>query len=194
MNKLYDDSPDTLTIGGREYVINSDWRTWVKFEIKLLKNTDIEFSDIISLIFVDGYPPLELQEETTEQILWFYRCGLPPDSRHSGGSNEQIFDYDYDAGYIYSAFVQQYKINLKESKSHWWEFRWMFLALSPETEFVKIMSYRTIKITSKMPAEQKKHYAQMKKLHKLPLPQSQVEKYNAIEDALINGNAIDDLL
>ena len=49
-------------------------------------------------------------------------------------------------------------------------------------------------ITSKMSTADRNFYQRMKKLYALPLPQSVQEKYNAIEDALINGKTIDNLL
>lgn len=193
MNDLYKQAPKCLSIGEKNYKINSDYRTWIEFETLLIKNQDISFSDILSLLFPDELPLNESQEEITEQILWFYRCGQPEDN-NSGSKGSQVFDYDFDAGYIYAAFMQQYDLDISKPYIHWWKFRGLFLALDENTEFVKIMGYRSMQISSKMTSEQKSFYTKMKKLHKIPLPQSEQEKCNAIEEALLNGESIDGLL
>lgn len=193
MNKLYSKPPSQLIIGGRKYKINTDYRVWIKFETMLIKDDKISLNDIIKLIFKNEIPPAERLEETTEQILWFYRCGQVPASGGSDGG-DQVFDYDYDAGYIFAAFLQQYKIDISDINLHWWKFRGLFLSLSDDTVFVKIMGYRSIKITSKMTSEQKTFYTKMKKLYAIPLPKKLRDKYDAIEDALLQGKPIDNLL
>lgn len=197
MNLLYDDVPTALHIAGKDYPINSDFRTWIKFEVMLLHNNGESrqlLSDIMELIFPHKIPASAYQEEATEKILWFYRCGQEKIGESSGGSSQVYFDYEYDAGYIYAAFLEQFGIDINTAQLHWWKFRAMFLSLSDSTEFVKIMSYRGIKITSKMSSEQKNFLTKMKKAHKIPLPKSEQEKQNALENALIAGKPIDELL
>lgn len=191
---MYNKPPKALIIGGKKYRIYTDYRVWMNFEEKLIKSDNISFLDIILLIFVSELPPVELFEEAVEQILWFYRCGKSAVNYSSGNSGKQIFDYDFDAGYIFSAFLQQYKIDISEIDIHWWKFRALFLALPEDTEFVKIMGYRSISISSKMTAEEKAFYTKMKKLYAIPLPKDVQDKYNAIEEALIEGKPIDGLL
>lgn len=191
---MYNKPPKALTIGGKKYRIYTDYRIWMNFEEKLIKSDNISFLDIISLIFVLELPPVDLFEEAVEQILWFYRCGKSAVNDSNGNSGKQIFDYDFDAGYIFAAFLQQYKIDIGEIDIHWWKFRALFLALPEDTEFVKIMGYRSISISSKMTAEEKAFYTKMKKLYAIPLPRDVQDKYNAIEEALLEGKPIDGLL
>ena len=115
--------------------------------------------------------------------------------KHSGGGDEKaVFSYDFDDGYIYAAFKEQYGIDLNDVNLHWWKFRALFQSLNADCMFVKILGYRSMPITSKMSTADRNFYQRMKKLYALPLPQSVQEKYNAIEDALINGKTIDNLL
>ena len=58
----------------------------------------------------------------------------------------------------------------------------------------KIMGYRSVDITSKMPTAQRNFYEKMKKHYKLPLKKSVEEKCTRIEDALLNGESVADLL
>lgn len=196
MNLLCDKTPDTITVSGVEYKINSDFRVWIKFELILTNQIDDTLSaevlaEIQRLIFKE---PCSMNEETVEAILNFYRCGKPPEKHSGGGSDEAVFSYDFDDGYIYAAFMEQYGIDLNDVNLHWWKFRALFQSLNADCMFVKILGYRSMSITSKMSTAERNFYQKMKKLYALPLPQSVQKKYNAIEDALIHGKTIDNLL
>ena len=195
MNMLTDSVPESLTIAGTEYEINTDFRVWLKFEMLLsdeVEDSKTTLFDIKKLIFMSELPPDRADEEATEQILWFYRCGKP--EQKGGKSSKKIFDYDYDDGYICAAFIEQYHIDLNKADLHWWKFHALMLSLSENTEFVKIMGYRAIEINSKMSAAQKAFYQKMKKHYKLPVKKEEQQRITAIEDALINGEPIDNLL
>lgn len=195
MNMLTDSVPESLTIAGTEYEINTDYSVWLKFEMLLsdeVEDSKATLLDIKKLIFKSKIPPDRADEETTEQILWFYRCGKP--EQKGGSSSKKIFDYDYDDGYIYAAYMEQYHIDISGTYMHWWKFHALMLSLSENTEFVKIMGYRAIEINSKMTAAQKAFYQKMKKHYKLPVKKEEQQRITAIEDALINGEPIDNLL
>lgn len=193
---LINSVPDSLKIAGTEYKIHTDFSVWIEFE-KLLsdesENAHKTISDIKNLIFCDKQPPQRADEETVNKILWFYRCGKKL-QKSSHTSEKEIFSYDYDDGYIFSAFLEQYHIDLEQTKLHWWKFHALMLSLSDSTEFVKIMGYRSVEINSKMTAAQKAFYQKMKKQYKLPLKKEVQKQISNIEDALINGETIDNLL
>lgn len=196
MNMLINSVPDGLKIAGTEYKIHTDFSVWIEFE-KLLsdesENAHKTISDVKNLIFCNKQPPPRADEETVNKILWFYRCGKKL-QKSSHTSEKEIFSYDYDDGYIFSAFLEQYHIDLEQTKLHWWKFHALMLSLSDSTEFVKIMGYRSIEINSKMTASQKAFYQKMKKQYKLPLKKEVQKQISSIEDALINGETIDNLL
>ena len=196
MNMLINSVPDRLNIAGTEYKINTDFRTWLEFEMLLSENAEKAentLADIKNLVFCKNQPPSFADEKTVNQILWFYRCGKKL-QKSSHTSEKEIFNYDYDDGYIFSAFLEQYHIDLEQTKLHWWKFHALMLSLSDSTEFVKIMGYRSIEINSKMTASQKAFYQKMKKQYKLPLKKEVQKQISSIEDALINGETIDNLL
>ena len=60
---------------------------------------------------------------------------------------EQIDDYDeFDNDLIYSAFKDQYSIDLQEIEYlHWWKFKAMFDALKDDNKIVEIMFKEYIK-------------------------------------------------
>ncbi len=195
MNMFLDSVPSSLLIGGTEYKINTDYRVWIKYQLLLFDfegEAEELFNKILNLVFKDKKPPINHYEETTEQIMWFYRCGKPLPK--SVGKHKDFFSYEYDDGYISAAFRQQYQIDLDVEKLHWWKFYSYFLSLQDDTEIVKIMGYRAVEITSNMPAAQRNYFERMKKHYKLPLRKSEEEKCTRIEDALLNGESVADLL
>ena len=70
----------------------------------------------------------------------------------------------------------------------------LFQSLRGDCMFVKIVDYRTMPITPKMSTADRNFFQKMKKLYALPLPQSVREKYNAIEEALLSGKSVDELI
>lgn len=200
MNILIDSVPLMINIGGTEYGVNSDFRIWIMFE-QLLTDTSVtdtaKNSAAFNLIFSDEKPPLT--DEAISKILWFYSCGKEADESNSceeeaDETDRRIYDYDCDDDYIYSAFLQQYKIDLQTAKLHWWQFRALLKGLTDDCKFVEIMSYRAIKIDGDMPKRQREFYRKMKKLYALPVSADEIERTKAIEDALLAGKGVNNLL
>ncbi len=210
MNLLIDRPPETVLIKGTEYEINSDFRTSVLFEL-LIQDEDVSNVDKV-VKAIELYFPIIPSEEIRDifgAIMWFYCCGrtdkerklMREEDQENEGSKEdeqeeaeRIYSFDYDDEYIYSAFLQQYGINLVATKYlHWWEFRAMFKGLD-NCEFVKIMNYRATKITSEMSKKEKRFLRKMKSIHALPTSEKEQQETNALIEALMNGDSVDGLL
>lgn len=197
---LVDLLPETVTAKGVEYPINTDFRTSILFEM-LMQDPHLQVEDKTLRALNLYYPdiPHDLSG-ACEELIWFYMCGKRMESGQTegegeGGSVKRVYDFEYDDGYIYAAFLEQYHIDLQEVKYlHWWKFRAMFRALKEDCEFVKIMGYRSMKIPAKMPKEQKAFYRKMKRIHALPLPQNEQEKVDAITQALMDGGDLSSLI
>lgn len=200
MNILTDPLPKTVAVGGEKYPINTDFRASIRFEL-LMQNASLPDSDKALKALELYYPraPCDAQG-ACDGMLWFYRCGREETKRQEesgdgGGEPRRVYDFAYDADYIYAAFLAQYGVDLQETAHlHWWKFRAMFRALDETCEFVKIMGYRAMRIPAKMPKEQKAFYRRMKRIHALPLPKDEKEKQDAITKALMNGGDLSGLL
>jgi len=199
MNMLLDELPTSVVIDGIQYDLNFDFRYSVMFEMLMF---DDEIGDTDKLkkalkLYYGDHIPKDINQ-ATDKIMWFYRCGKEETQktrrRKRSGSSERYYDFDHDDAYIYSAFLQQFGVDLQDEDLHWWKFKAMFQSLSEETEFVKIMGYRSIKITQNMTKSQKDFYLDMKRIHALPLPKTEVDKIKAIEAALMNGGNVSALL
>lgn len=196
MNILTEKLPDSLTIGGRKYRIDTDYRTGIKLE-QLLMDDGIPPEDKLlrakTLYFHTIFPPTEFDEEMVAELIWFYRCGKD-EKKEVKSAHDRVYDFGYDSKWIFAAFKEQYNIDLTNENMHWWEFRALFDALSEDTEFVKIMGYRAIKISGKMSTSQKRFYQKMKRMHKLPVPKEEEKRVNQIEEALMSGISLKNIL
>ena len=164
-NILLDILPETVDIDGIEYRINSDFRISILFEL-LMQDDELGKRQKLVQGLQLYYP--EIPHNVTmavDKMIWFYRCGKETGSGgHGSGSGraKQIYSFEHDDDYIYAAFLEQYGIDLQDVEElHWWKFRALFRGLSEDTEFVKIMGYRSVKITSKMSKEQREFYKKM---------------------------------
>ena len=200
MNLLIDLLPTTVDIEGIEYEINSDFRTSILFEL-LMQDIEIEDEEktIQALQLYYKKCPKNI-DEAINKMLWFYSCGkentLKADNK-TGSSSEKIYDFDYDDEYIYSAFLDQYGIDLNEIEYlHWWKFKAMFKALKEDNEIVKIMGYRSIDLSKVEDKKQKEFYKKMKKTYEIPIAISkdEKEKIDKINEILRNGGDISKVL
>lgn len=200
MNLLIDLLPTTVDIEGIEYEINSDFRASILFEL-LMQDVEIEDEEKIIQALQLYYKKCPKNiDEAINKMLWFYSCGkenaLKADSK-TGSSSEKIYDFDYDDEYIYSAFLDQYGIDLNEIEYlHWWKFKAMFKALKEDNEIVKIMGYRSIDLSKVEDKKQKEFYKKMKKIYEIPIAISkdEKEKIDKINEILRNGGDISKVL
>ena len=192
MNLLLDELRCEVMIGGYRYPIRSDYRYSVMFEMLMLDQEESERSKLEKALKL-YYPTIPQNlNAAVDKLLWFYRCGKDQETDRKQKSkrrseDKRVYDYDFDDAYIYAAFLQQYGVDLQDTEIHWWKFRAMFKSLGDNTEFVKIMGYRSMTITNGMTKSQKEFYQDMKRIHALPAPRSERQKDSAIAYALMHG-------
>lgn len=186
MNILVDLLPIGLEIDGIEYNINTDFRYWINYTLVLQDDTLTEEEKILTilqLVFIDNIP--ENLQEAFEKIKWFYNCGEEIRASNSKPMRDKkidkIFDYEYDANYIYSAFMTQYHIDLQDINLHWWKFQALFKALDDNLLFSKIQKYRAIDLKDIKDSKEKAFYKKMKKLYELPRDEIEIENIKEID-------------
>lgn len=196
MSLLIDKLPTYVTINGQRYDLNTDFRYYAMFESMMFDDdlTDQEKLEKALKLCYKNAIPSDLNA-AVDKLLWFYHCGKEEKKRSSRKSagNKRVYDFEFDDALIFSAFRQQYGVDLHEEEIHWWKFKAMMQNLSDNTEFVKVMSYRAIEITSSMTKSQKEFYQDMKRIHALPTPTREARENNAIVEALLNGGDLSKL-
>lgn len=199
MNILIDLLPNKVRVEDKEYDINSDFRTSILFEL-LMQDDNLSEEDKLYYALNLYYPILPQNiNKAVEEILWFYKCGKEVDSNSSSrGKNKvigQIYSFEHDDDYIYSAFLDQYGIDLQDIEFlHWWKFKAMFKALKEDNEIVKIIGYRSIDLSKVKDKSQREYYKNMKQLYEIPKSKNELEKINEIEEALLNGKDLSKIL
>lgn len=173
-NILLDELPQKTPNG---FEILTDFRQAIKFEL-LMQDGNIEDDEKIALALNLFYKKVSNVKKQLDDIVWFYLKGkeLEESKSNNSSNNQQIYSFEYDADYIFSAFMETYGIDLNEIKMHWWKFKAMFDGLSDSTKLVEIMGYRAIDLSKIKDKEEKARYKKLKKLYQLPDMRSVAQK------------------
>ncbi|WP_251861042.1 bacteriophage Gp15 family protein [Clostridium sp. Marseille-Q2269] len=197
MNMLIDLVPTTVEIDNKEYEIDSNFRVSILFELLMQDNKLSEEDKIVQALQL-YYPVIPSNiNGAVEQMLWFYRCGKDIiASKGTGkGKSTQIYSFNFDDDYIYSAFLDQYSVDLQDIEYlHWWKFKAMFKALKEDNEIVKIMGYRSMDLSKIKDKEEKNYYRKMQELYKIPIAKDEKDKLEEINNILLNGGDVSKVL
>lgn len=180
--------PKTVEVDGHNHLINPDYRVMAAFEVDMQEKRGNERAVIAAtlLLFYPEGIPANI-ERAAQKMLWFYQCGKEekPQEAESSHHPKQIYSFKADEGYIFSAFLDQYGINLLEVEfMHWWVFRRLFNGLKADNEIAKIMGYRSVKIDNNMPAEKRQLYRKLQKQYQLPDHRTEEQREQDIVTAL----------
>lgn len=181
-NILLDELPK---ITPNNYKINTSYKQGIKFEL-LMQDNELQKEEKVMLALALFYDKKEINQIKTPEelqkrindILWFYKCNKIEQNNKgvNARKEKQIYSYEFDADKIYSAFMQQYNVDLQKTDLHWWQFRSMFESLTDKTQIVEIMSYRAIDLSKIKDKEEKKRYKELKKIYALPDMRTQEQK------------------
>lgn len=184
MNLLTESLPDYLVIDGKKYKIKTDFRVWIKVS-QLMSNTTFSAENIVRVI---GLVFEEIPSNLCGLLQEVFKFLNPLTKKGGNDKNEEIsrriFDYELDSDYIYSAFWQQYNVDLCSVNLHWWQFLAMFNCLSEDTIFSKVIKYRSVDLNDIKDKEMRKHYRKLKMLYALPDNRTQEEKEREFNDRI----------
>lgn len=151
LNIFYEDLPTFLNINGKEFLIDTDFRTWIALNEAL---QDISLSDeekgslLISLLFIEEVP--DDFDAVITAVLSFLQ-GNAEDRRHTSSvkkSSRYVFSFTYDQDYIVGGFLEYYGIDLLQIEyMHWWYFNALLNALNSECELKKRIGIRSMKLS-----------------------------------------------
>ena len=166
MNMFYR-LPYSLKIIKKEYAIRTDFRIFAEYEEEMQDRNEENRKKAIAKVLSRFYPAfseiirLNLVEEAIKKFVWFYECGRKDYHRVKKGKTskrEEIYSFNYDDEYIYSAFLEKYRIDLTRVNLHWWKFQALLKGLG-ECEFTKIKGYRCYDGKDKEMLEIKEYWA-----------------------------------
>lgn len=180
MNLLLDDIEEKVKERiGIEF--DTDFRIAIAFELLMQDNNFTIQSKVYQSIYL-FYPNVnEITDikKALEDIVWFYSYTIENRKvvKKSEKREKQIYSFEYDNEFIYSAFKTQYNIDLQDIEYlHWWKFKAMFNSLKKDNKIVEIMGYRAIDLSKIKDKEEKKRYKKLKELYALPDMRTQEQK------------------
>ena len=185
MNILTEKLPDYVTINGEKYPVYTDFKIWIKFDTIFEHTGEINektLFDVLKLCYVP--PKLPPTWECALNGLFAFYCGKQKGDGNDKASGNRIYSFEYDAEYIYAAFLAQYGIDLTVSDRHWYRFKSLLWGLTDNHKICEIMSVRALDLSSLKDKEQRRHYKKLKELYALPDMRSESEKENDFAEAL----------
>ena len=156
---------DAVCVDGESYLIHTDYRTWIGFEI--IMSSDMSFFEkcirAIKLCYIELPPRLDAG---IGALMDFYSLG---EKKRNHKVSKPLFDFEKDFGYIYASFAKEYNIDLFEENIHWHKFMYLLRSLGDECIFKKIISYRGADINKIKDKNQKAFIRRMKHLYALDM-------------------------
>lgn len=141
MNILIDKFPETVKVNEKEYPVETDFREWIRF-VKLVEDEDVPWRIKCRLLmqwYTDDIPDdLESSINALGDFLAMKQEENEQEDEISAKPPKQVYSFDEDMTWIYSAFREVYGINLQAVPyMHWWEFQTLFIGLPDNTEINK---------------------------------------------------------
>lgn len=166
------------------YPIDFDFQTGIQISQCLvddeLSETE-QFYTAVALLFPDE-DNRPMGNEAAAGLKWFLT-----EYHHDNNSEEKqsipVMDFDIDQWRIYSAFLQQYHIDLNTAQLHWFTFMGL-LANLDECTFVNVMNIRQKKITGKMTPEERKAILKAKRIFAIKPPKE--ERLTEVEQEAVD--------
>lgn len=135
---------DAVVVNGKVYRVKTWFKHWLRFqEINNIESAGLESFD---WMYEDSIPDDRVAGYTA--LMEFFRPANPLPRDTGEGNGEKVMDYTIDSGLIYSAFMEQYRIDLVDgldlsgNKLHWHKFLALVEGLH-ETHFNDVMEARS---------------------------------------------------
>lgn len=184
--------PKSIRIRNTSYRVRTDFRTWIHVEsIFNDVNIPVEYKvyvicNNLDLFFGNKKIFSEPMDAVYDGILSFWRLNKPENRKDNLKINDIPYDYEEDFNLICAAFKQQYHINLRNERMHWFEYKSLFDGLTKDTQFIKIVGYRTLDL-NKVPKTQRKEYKKLKDFYSIRKQKSKKRTQKEIEAELLAG-------
>ena len=142
--------PTTLTVAGKEYPINTDFRNILVF-LEACEDLDLSDEDrlyiLLKRLYGDNYEdiPKDSIEEALKQAKWFVDCGKADNEVQQ----RKVIDWVQDATIIFPAINRVAGKEVRAEKYlHWWSFMGYFMEIEGGT-FSTVLSIRQKKMRGK---------------------------------------------
>lgn len=171
-NVLLDKPPEDVTVNGRTYTINADFRVVLAYlrEMENEEHDEDERSGIGLALFFGEEVYADDLEGLCEALKYFLACGEEIDEEEDDGRDIKkppVFDLLVDSGRIYSAFLQVYGVNLRQAKVHWWVFKELLDGLPGGTKLEQVIEIRRRPFEKGMKPAERNELQRMKDIYRI---------------------------
>lgn len=200
MSILTEFFPESLIVDGVEYLIHSDFRTVLKCNEIIERESELSRETLLEILQMFYKDCTFFTEEHIEKMFWFFSCGREKKKKRfprkiAGLNDKQSFDFEEDAELIYAGFQQQYGIDLQRERMHWWRFMILLDNFGTDTRLSKVMEYRTTDTANKRLGKEERAFLQaMQRYYGLNKAMIVDEQTRRLEEALMNGGDVNELL
>ena len=169
MNLLIDQLPTAVLIDGREYPINSDFRTCLR-TIMAFEDDELTGLEKQMIMLENLYPEQPSDPTAACEIAVRFLNGGSEDGEGDGDAPLRLYSFSKDAQFIFSAFRQTHGIDLETAELHWWKFLALFMDLGADTTFSSMIGLRKRILTGKASKEERQAYQEMRDVLELEQP------------------------
>ena len=166
--------------------IETNFRSFILFELLMQeRNLTMEEKMFLALKLFYEEQPKDIKK-AIDGILWFYTCGEQDKKQPKGNgkTKKAIYSYEHDAKLIYSAFLDQYGLDLNEvNYLHWFKFKALFEGLKDENKICEVMGYRAVDLSKIKDKNEKNKYKKLKQAWALPDERTEKEKEQDFAEA-----------
>jgi hypothetical protein len=168
VNILVDSLPDSIRINGKDYPVDTDFRTGIEI-ITAFEDPDLSDSEKAMVLTGRLYKekPQDIQEAITKGVR-FLDGGESPGDSPNDHPGMRLYSFTKDARIIYAAFRQTHGIDLQTERLHWWQFLALFMDLGAETTFSNLVNLRRKVKTGKASKEERKAAREMGDMFEIP--------------------------
>lgn len=138
--------PETVEVDGRAFQLNTDFRVWIRFERDLKKAYESGEPFEVTYCFKDEKPTYL---DVSLLMAWAHPPKELPRAIAGDHNDAIMLDLDIDADMIYSAFWEQYGIDLLTVDLHWYQFMALLSCISDKTQLGHVIGYRGYKKSDK---------------------------------------------
>lgn len=193
MNPLTERFPTEARIQGRRYLLRPDFRTCIRI-ILACEDPDLTWWEKQAVILRLLYPEIPPDTAAALRCAVRFLDGGALSLHRAEEEPCRLYSFQKDGALIYSAFYQQYGIDLNRDDLHWWAFLALFNDLDPECRFYRILRLRQGFLDGTLTKEEMRHYREMGEIAAVPEQPMDKEEQQAIDLFLrqLNGSQIEE--
>jgi hypothetical protein len=186
MLKLFERLPDSITVDGKKYKCDFDFRNVLKM-LEIMQREDI-FPDARDYLCAKCVVCDKIPAKTVRNVYNELCAALFPNTAQGG--EKRLTSYEQDAALIRTAFRQVYNIDLFRDRLHWFEFQELFQCLPEGCRFSETVGIRArpMPAATKYNAKEREWLMKAKQSVALHLSEKeQARKYDADVSGVFTG-------